>query len=109
MTELKPCGDCAVVPGTEHVPGCDVARCLETGMQRLSCDEDHGCGRDVWTGEWPGDVECREFGWWSRFVEGAGWVRCDRDDPGAGEDLNRLQVEAVWDREARRWRKRVTS
>lgn len=56
-----------------------------------------------WTGIWPGVEECREFGWYSRWVEGSGWVRCDKDHPGAGADLNRLHSEARWDAEARRF------
>lgn len=112
------CGDCAVPPGTAHEGGCDVARCMATGLQRLSCDQNHPpmteadpCGVDVWTGEWPGDAECREFGWWvqDRCAEGLGWVPCAPDAPGATEDVNRLQMEAVWDVEAGRWRKRVGS
>jgi hypothetical protein len=55
------CPDRAVVVGEPHVDdeydgGCDVARCLETGRQRLMCDLDHDCGRDIWTGWWPGLV-----------------------------------------------------
>ena len=49
------CPDCSVPVGAEHEDGCDVARC-QHGGQRLSCGEDHDCGRDVWTGEW----------WWIR-------------------------------------------
>jgi hypothetical protein len=56
-----------------------------------------------WTGEWPGRAECREFGWYAR--EGKGWEPCGADDPGARPDFNRLVLEAVWDRAARRWRK----
>jgi hypothetical protein len=35
-------------------------------------------------------------------VPGSGWVSCDAAEPGATEDLNRLHVEATWDR----WQKR---
>lgn len=124
------CGDCAVKPGEPHKGGCDVARCLMTGGQRLGCEgpkdefgfprytqithDDgskavvpHDCGWDVWTGEWPGDAECREFGWWvqDRCAEGMGFVRCALDAPGAREDLNRLvgSGEAVWSVDRRRW------
>ncbi len=105
MTETA-CPDCAVRPGKAHDGDCDVARCLETGHQRLSCSgRGHDCGSDLWTGEWPGDAECREFGWWvqDRCVEGMGWVPCAADAPGATEDLNRLSRDAVWSRERRRW------
>ena len=35
--ERRPCPDCAVPVDTPHQDGCDVARCLDTGIQRLSC------------------------------------------------------------------------
>jgi hypothetical protein len=59
----------------------------------------------VWTGEWPGDAECREFGWWvqDRCDEGLGFVPCASGAPGAVEDLGRLSRDAVWSRERARW------
>jgi hypothetical protein len=53
------CPDCAVGEAHEYDEydgGCDVARCLVTGLQRPMCDLDHDCGRDVWSGWWPGLV-----------------------------------------------------
>lgn len=107
--ECRPdCGDCAAKPGEPHSPGCDVARCLATGGQRLSCDRDHesgdlDCGREIWSGTWPGEADCIRFGWYSKFTDD-GWVRCGPDDPDGGPDLNRLYGgEARWDREALRW------
>jgi len=99
------CPDCAVASGEEHARGCDVARCMVTGRQRLSCAGGHDCGQDVWTGEWPAAAECREFGWWvqDRCAEGMGWVPCAPDAPGATEDLNRLARDARWSPEQRRW------
>jgi hypothetical protein len=99
------CPDCAAAPGESHEDGCDVARCMATGRQRLSCAGGHDCGQDVWTGDWPGDAECREFGWWvqDRCAEGMGWLPCAPDAPGATEDLNRLATHAHWSPERRRW------
>lgn len=99
------CPDCGAEPGVAHHDGCDVARCLETGRQRLGCGEDHDCGRAVWTGRWPGEVECEEFGWWAYFVPNGdpSWVRCGPEHPDAVHDLNRLVLEARWDRAAIRW------
>jgi hypothetical protein len=60
---------------------------MRTGLQRLG----HGdcpCAVDVWTGTWPGEDECREFGW-----------TFGPDLP----DLNRLYTEAVWNPAKKRW------
>lgn len=109
------CGDCGAYPGQQHSEGCDVARCLWTGDQRLKCtfddddddgfaEEPHDCGKDIWTGRWPGEAECEEFGWWTRWTDN-GWERCGPDAPGARPDLNRLNgmQGASWNREAKRW------
>ena len=37
------------------------------------------------------------------MVDGIGWVSCDKNDPEASEDLNRLYVDATWDTEKQRW------
>lgn len=113
------CGDCGAKPGEPHDDGCDVARCLVTGRQRISCDvgttvfgwaeplPHDDCGRQAWTGEWPGVAECEELGWHSFFESpGRGWVLCGPDDPRAGPDLNRLAVGAEWDPRACRMRQR---
>jgi hypothetical protein len=107
-TKTKPCPDCHVAVGQPHADGCDVARCLATGGQRLSCGGHDDCGQQVWTGHWPGTVECAEFGWWvqDRCGEGLGFVPCAPDAPGAIEDLNRLYFDARWDRAAGRWVRR---
>lgn len=90
------CWDCGALLGAAHTDGCDVARCLHTGLQRLSCDgmDDtgvHDCGNAVHDGHWPGERECAEYGWYVHFS--------DHVHP----DLNRLIMEGEWDRERRRW------
>jgi hypothetical protein len=97
-----------------HRHGCDVERCPYCGGQLLFflCCEDAFDGvpdddRLPWTGEWPGEAECREFGWYCTWVPdnppGERWVRCAPDDPGAGPNLSRLRTDAIWDREQKRW------
>lgn len=56
----KNCPDCVSKPDQHHEDGCDVARCLNTGGQRLSCDCGV-CGREVWTGLWPGVQEAYDW------------------------------------------------
>jgi hypothetical protein len=55
-----------------------------------------------WTGIWPGVAECVEFGWYSKRAK-VGYRSCDKNDPDAGPDLNRLGQEAIWSVEKRRW------
>lgn len=121
--EARDCGDCGVHAGDPHRSGCDLARCMAYGSQRLQCQpgarmvvrgylpnggvdvdwvvDGHDCGEDIWTGLWPGKAECREYGWWAVFDPP--WRRVPAGTPGAVEDLNRLVVEARWDRETQRW------
>lgn len=101
------CHDCDAAPGEAHEDMCDVARCLHCGEQRLMhALTGEGCGwkrwgQDVWTGEWPGSAECREFGWFVRW--GPPWIPTTADDPEAMPDLNRLVSEAKWSRSEHRW------
>lgn len=117
------CPDCGAGIGGEHRDICDVARCLVTGMQRLMCDGWHvtespddpgfsnsvSCGQDAWTGLWPGEAECAEYGWHAFFraprpgEQYGAWERCGPDHPDAVPDLNRLVIECRWDRESGRW------
>ena len=93
MPELQPyCPDCSVVIGQAHDERCDIARCLATGLQRLGHPQTCRCSRDVWTGRWPGEVDCVTFGW----MIGPGLP-----------DLNRLYTEAIWDADRRGWVKRA--
>ena len=55
-----------------------------------------------WTGVWPGQVECFEFGWYSRMTS-SGWKGCGKDDAGAGPDLTRLLNNAAWDADTARF------
>ena len=97
----KRCPDCQVEPGQEHVGGCDVERCSICRGQAISCDcEDrdaHDPKKTLWTGEWPGVVECQELGWYAVYCPDLGesrrgsaaWWPCTKDFFGASEDLNR--------------------
>ena len=101
MSKEKLCGDCDAKVGELHSIGCDIERCPVCGLQAISC----GCPEDEkskypklpWTGEYPGESECREFGWYAKLDEKKGWIPCEKDEPGANIDLNRLYTEATWD------------
>lgn len=91
------CPDCGVAVGEAHdydeYDGCDIAQCLVTGLQRLMCDLDHDCGRDVWTGLPPGMVDCERLG----LMHAPGWP-----------NYYRLYTEATWDAEHCVWVKPST-
>jgi hypothetical protein len=98
-----------------HDWGCTVEQCPYCGGQLISCDCDEQADRGgrvldghrlPWSGEWPGAAECREFGWFARAEKGRGWVPCQRGEPGAIEDLNRLLATAVWDPRKKRFVRR---
>ena len=102
--DLENCPDCNAKPESLHSEGCDVECCADCGGQRIGCDCDGNAPRIKWSGLWPGVFECRDFGWFAKFVDGEGWVRCAQSDPGATEDLNRLFMgEATWDVARSRW------
>ncbi len=96
------CPDCCAAIGEEHADGCDIARCLLEGHQRLGCPSDHNCGHDKWTGLWPGVEDCHRLGLWCLYVNGK-FVPCDPDAAGAIEDLNRLGFGTYWNTERLRW------
>ena len=121
--QAQRCRDCQVEPGQRHQKGCDVALCAATGHQWIQCEgqrhefddniygeHEERCQPTIWTGKWPGIVECREWNLWSRHVEGESpyWQKCVSTDEGAGEDLNTLaslgaQGLVVWSIEHERW------
>jgi hypothetical protein len=86
------CPSCEVAIGHPHVEDCDVARCLVTGLQRLSCEHEHNCGNDTWSGRWPGETDCERLGW----MIGPGLP-----------DINRLLAEATWNPATQQWEIRV--
>lgn len=75
---------------------------MESQWERLLCE----AGKVPWTGTWPGDRECREYGFWCRWDPGLdrrrGWVECDANHVDAQEDLNRLYATCRWDRGQKR-------
>ncbi len=98
--QISRCPDCHALPDTLHLSGCDVERCPACGHQFISC----GCGKfsDIrrrarlrWTGTWPGVEDCQRLGWCCKPTKD-GYVPCDKTDPEATEDLNRLAAHGVW-------------
>jgi len=96
---LSDCGDCGVEAGEPHLEGCDVARCLVTGRQQLSCGGfDHpgqSCGVDVWTGQWPGEAEAVRYGLWRDDLVGFEGAQVP--------DVSRLMSVGRWDQDRAEW------
>ena len=88
------CHQCAAAIGERHDPNCDVGRCSECGGQYFgdSCENSRPT---VWTGDWPGVAECREFNLYT-----------EPDSPwGVTEDLNTLITDPrfTWDKSLERF------
>src|SRR5262245_181466 len=113
---LPDCHDCGAHPGEYHRLRCTAERCPRCGGHLLICRW-FGCeasgprepwpppldDREVWTGEWPGTPECREFGWYVREEPGKDLVPCQPGAPGAQPDYRRLLREAEWNRLEKRY------
>ncbi len=99
MAKENRCPGCAVAVGKKHNDYCHVECCPDCGGQYISCvcEEEPTHPRIAWSGEWPNKAACREFGFFVQFHPGQGWLRCDKNDLAATEDLNRLYREATWD------------
>lgn len=85
MTPDNSCPDCGVTPGDLHHHECDIERCPRCLRQLASCD----CPRRPprrhripWSGQWPGEAECLQWGWVL---------------PDGEPDIGRLVKEATWD------------
>lgn len=110
------CPGCGASIGSQHLEGCDVARCVSTGGQFFVCggqvheyrgrsygEHDGSCEPDRWTGLWPGTAEAIEYGWYARFSPGSGWQQTTADDPEGAPDLNRVAVSCHWDPQQQRY------
>ena len=86
------CPDCGVNHGQRHSPSCDVDHCKNCGMQLLAGCCDTPIGPNVWTGIWPGTLECNMYGLWFIY----------NGQP--TEDLNQLYSgKFKWDKEQQLW------
>lgn len=99
--KLINCPDCGVRPRRLHLHGCDVARCADTGLQRLDCGHSGLRCNTIWTGMWPGDAECHEYG----FLIQPGPDASPDLEP--LPDINRLYMECDWDRDQQRMVRRT--
>ncbi len=113
-SELQNCPACDVTVGERHQDGCGIARCGLHGWQWIACpeccgdyddddDDDEPVERpaeahpQVWTGTYPGVLECQQMGFWTT-----------REDGKETEDLNKLASYAFqglvkWDRKKEQW------
>lgn len=98
---LTRCPGCGVTPNARHEDGCDVSRCPECGVQASQCGAHLDAGQGTWTGEWPGDAECREWNWWTTITHPS-------DKTETVPDLHRLLLAAAlgevhWDKSGERY------
>lgn len=119
-TPTEKCTGCGVSIGVDHTENCDHARCAATGAQRWCCDyawyydehdnayknEHHDCGEDIYDGYYPGVLACQKYDlwcYWGPDYGERGWVVCDKDHPGAREDLNTLYSKYEWSPTQKTW------
>ena len=104
LASKTPCPDCGVAPDEFHAKHCDVEQCPMCGRQKLSCEcaKKPNEKRIPWSGTWPGEAECREFGWFSEITATGRQKR----RMGLVPDISRLYAEAKFDRRAQRFKKR---
>ena len=94
-----------------HDEGCDMARCLHTGQQRLACQmfgpmlgqEPHDCGKDPWLGYDPDADQAAKYGLWCYCPPAGSPVPCGPEHPHAMPNVTRLMRNGAWDRESQRW------
>jgi len=103
--EENRCPDCHCKVGEAHKPGCDIEQCAECGMQSIGC---HCRTKKVilWQGEFHGKADCRRLGFYCKARSSDprdGWIACDKSDPEAREDLNRLYVFCDWNKRKQRF------
>jgi hypothetical protein len=101
------CPKCGVDPGHFHKPDCCAEQCPYCGWLReggiCECNPPPLDDRIRWSGEWQGIEECREYGFYTKWVRGQAAIPCDKDEPGAIPCLITLQVMTRWDRERKRF------
>jgi hypothetical protein len=106
-----PCRDCGAQAGSLHDDGCDMAKCLHTGQQRLACraigpllgQEPHDCGKDWWAGYDRDEDQAAAYGLWCYCPPVGSPVPCGADHPDAIPNVTRLMRNGVWDRKKCYW------
>lgn len=104
------CPECNTTIGHFHSDGCDCERCPICGEQALSCSHTRKemitAGRLTWTGHFPMTAEAVEYGFYCKRTNNhihSPWVPCDKEDPHATPDLNRVSEKCIWDPKLRKY------
>lgn len=99
---LSWCRFCNAKPGEMHLEGCYIERCPVCGQYLVSCDCDEIVYERIpWAGVSPEAQASHELDLWCFW--GPQWIPCERDHPGAVEDLSRVTEVAYWDATARKY------
>ena len=103
------CPKCEVGPSNLHEMGCGVERCATCGFQRIFCDcssrQQNKYPRLPWTGRWPGEVECEEYGFYAKMGPN-GWEPCKKEELEARPDLNTLLAACEWNPKKKKYIKK---
>ena len=67
---------CGLDPATLATAHPDIFRNGPTDAMVDRWDVEWGARAIPWSGAWPGEEECREYGWYAKFTA-SGWLQCD--------------------------------
>jgi len=106
MRKRCPEPSCRAKIGERHSQTCDLERCPYCGLQALHCEHAGTVPEDdriPWSGKFPDEEACEQFGLYAVMVPGQGWRPCEPGTEGCVHDLNTLYTKYQWNRKKKKW------